>query len=85
MCQQSPANSPYRPAVGEVVRDLARREPDGRPAEGAYMDLLGGVAYLRRPAGGCEWTTAPERIRPLDVPRFVAVQRPGRPRAGELG
>ncbi|MFF1902728.1 hypothetical protein [Kitasatospora sp. NPDC058218] len=71
----------YQPAVGEVVRDLAHRSPGGQPAEGVYMDTLGGAAYLRPEGGGCEWTTRPESVQRLDQPRRVAVQHPSPPRA----
>ncbi|MFE2723647.1 hypothetical protein [Kitasatospora sp. NPDC059327] len=73
----------YTPAVGEVVHDLAHRTSNGQPSEAVYMDTLGGAAYLRPEAGGCEWTTGPHHIRPLDRPRFVDVQRPSRPRAND--
>ncbi|MEV0535076.1 hypothetical protein [Kitasatospora sp. NPDC050463] len=73
----------YQPAVGEVVRDLAHRSPSGQPTEAVYMDTLGGAAYLRPEAGGCEWTTGPDHIRPLDNPRFVAVQHRSHPRAND--
>lgn len=65
--------SGYLPRVGEVVRDLAHRGIDGRPTEGVYMDTLGGQAYLRPAVGGCEWTTSPDSLKPLDAPRFVDV------------
>ncbi|MFJ9951704.1 hypothetical protein [Kitasatospora sp. NPDC091207] len=73
----------YTPTVGEVVRDLAHRSPSGQPAEGVYMDTLGGLVYLRPEAGGCEWTTGPDRVRPLDSPRYLAVQHPSPPRAND--
>ncbi|MBV6699642.1 hypothetical protein KV557_21505 [Kitasatospora aureofaciens] len=60
-------NSPYRPRIGEVVRDLGRKDPDGRPLEGIYLDTLGAAAYLRPERGGCEWSTKPENIQPLDA------------------
>ncbi|MFI6847651.1 hypothetical protein ACIBJD_23930 [Kitasatospora sp. NPDC050467] len=77
-CPRMPA---YRPEVGEVVRDLAHRAATGDPTEGVYMDTLGGLAYLRPAAGGCEWTTKPEHLQRLDHPRHLTVQHPSRPRA----
>ncbi|MFF2046069.1 hypothetical protein ACFVVX_37170 [Kitasatospora sp. NPDC058170] len=71
----------YTPEVGEVVRDLAHRSPGTKAVEGVYMDTLGGLAYLRPERGGCEWTTRPEDLRRLELPRFVPVQQPSRPRA----
>lgn len=29
------------------------------------MGTYGGLVHLRPPGGGCEWTTAPDRIEPL--------------------
>ncbi|MEV6975335.1 hypothetical protein [Kitasatospora sp. NPDC093806] len=76
----------YRPQIGEIVRDLAKRGAGGGPAEGVYMDCLAGLYYLRSEHGGCEWTTRPENVRPLDAPRFTNVQHPSRPRsAGSMG
>ncbi|WP_406193549.1 hypothetical protein OH807_02975 [Kitasatospora sp. NBC_01560] len=77
-CPRMPA---YRPVVGEVVRDLARRGVDGHPVEGVYMDTMNGLAHLRPEAGGCEWTTRPDRVQRLDEPRHLTVQHPSRPRA----
>ncbi|MEV6974914.1 hypothetical protein [Kitasatospora sp. NPDC093806] len=73
----------HRPQVGEVVRDLAHRNPSGQPTEAVFMDNLAGLAYLRHENGGCEWTTKPEHVQPLPQPRFVTVQKPSRPRAGD--
>ncbi|MEV6973790.1 hypothetical protein [Kitasatospora sp. NPDC093806] len=73
----------YTPAVGEVVRDLGHRSPSGQPTEAVYMDTLAGLAYLRHEAGGCEWTTKPEHVQALPKPRFIPVQKPSRPRAGD--
>ncbi|MFJ9950016.1 hypothetical protein [Kitasatospora sp. NPDC091207] len=78
-----PRTPAYRPTVGEVVRDLAHRAPNGQATEGVYMDTLGGAAYLRPEAGGCEWTTGPEHVKPLDTPRFIHVQHPSPPRAND--
>ncbi|MFD9595865.1 hypothetical protein ACFWA9_24400 [Kitasatospora sp. NPDC059973] len=76
-----PRTPAYQPQIGEVVRDRAHRSPNGQPAEGVYMDTLGGAAYLRPEAGGCEWTTRPEDLQRLDRPRFLPVQHPSPPRA----
>ncbi len=53
--------SPYKPQLGELVRDLAHKG-----AVGAYMGTECGLAYLRRPAGGCEWSTPAGEIEPAD-------------------
>ncbi|MGY0460401.1 hypothetical protein ACW14Y_09040 [Kitasatospora sp. cg17-2] len=74
----------YKPAVGEVVRDLARLDTSGKPLEAVYMDTLAGLVYLRHEAGGCEWTTKPNRIQALPTPRFLTVQHPSRPRISDV-
>ncbi|MEV0194549.1 hypothetical protein AB0I39_39255 [Kitasatospora purpeofusca] len=74
----------YKPAVGEIVRDLAHRDTSGKPLEAVYMDTLAGLVYLRHEAGGCEWTTKPAHVQALPSPRFLTVQHPSRPRAADL-
>ncbi|MCX4685488.1 hypothetical protein OG401_14390 [Kitasatospora purpeofusca] len=44
------------------------------------MGARGGEYYLRAEAGGCEWTTQPAKVCPLDPPRFISVQHPSPPR-----
>ncbi|SDT78307.1 hypothetical protein SAMN05216371_5686 [Streptomyces sp. TLI_053] len=51
------------PELGELVSDLAH---GGKV--GAYMGTEGGEVYLRRPSGGCEWTTDPGSIEPVELP-----------------
>ncbi|MFD5915548.1 hypothetical protein ACFVYP_02590 [Kitasatospora sp. NPDC058201] len=75
------SNPAYRPQIGEIVRDLAKRGLGGEPVEGVCMDCLAGLYYLRSEQGGCEWTTRPESVRRLDAPRFVNVQHPSPPRS----
>ncbi|MFE6745380.1 hypothetical protein ACFVGM_05955 [Kitasatospora purpeofusca] len=74
----------YTPAVGEVVRDLAHLDTSGKPLEAVYMDTLAGLVYLRHEAGGCEWTTKPDRIQALPTPRHLTVQTPSRPRIPDV-
>ncbi|MDH6134237.1 hypothetical protein P3T37_003639 [Kitasatospora sp. MAA4] len=49
---------PTVPAIGTYVVDLR----SDRVAE--VMDYRAGVLYLRRPAGGPEWTRALSQVRP---------------------
>ncbi|MFB8239873.1 hypothetical protein ACFC58_25315 [Kitasatospora purpeofusca] len=74
----------YTPVVGEIVRDLAHLDTSGKPLEAVYMDTLAGLVYLRHEAGGCEWTTKPNRIQALPTPRFLTVQHPSRPRVADV-
>ncbi|MFE2104278.1 hypothetical protein ACFXAF_00130 [Kitasatospora sp. NPDC059463] len=74
------SNRAYRPVVGEVVQDLAKRTPSGKSAEGVYMGSWGGKYYLRPEAGGCEWAANPNKVLALVEPRFVKVQHPSPPR-----
>ncbi len=53
----------HTPELGELVEDLAHK---GRV--GAYMGTEGGQIYLRPPSGGCEWTTRPGSIKPVELP-----------------
>ncbi|MET8702752.1 hypothetical protein ABZW10_28415 [Kitasatospora sp. NPDC004723] len=56
---------------------------DGNPLQGVFMGSRGGESYLRPEAGGCEWTTQPAQVAPLDTPRFISVQHPSQPRSIE--
>ncbi|MGW6913250.1 hypothetical protein ACWGB8_05415 [Kitasatospora sp. NPDC054939] len=42
------------PRPGDVVHDFRARRT------GVVMDRIAGLLYLRRPAGGVEWTARPE-------------------------
>ncbi len=53
---------PHTPELGDLVRDLAH---SGKV--GAYMGTEGGQIYLRPPEGGCEWTTRPDAIEPVEL------------------
>ncbi len=49
----------YTPKQNEHVRDQRADRI------GEYMGTYGGLVHLRPPGGGCEWTTAPDRVEPL--------------------
>ncbi|MDH6705423.1 hypothetical protein P3T27_002133 [Kitasatospora sp. MAA19] len=63
----------------EVVRDLKHRDADGKPREGAFVEILCGAAFLRPLGGGREWTTRPHQLQPCD-PREIAPGTGGNPR-----
>ncbi|WP_043470277.1 hypothetical protein [Kitasatospora sp. MBT66] len=79
-----PRQPAYLPEVGEVVEDLAVLDADGQPKRGAFMESRGGEYYLRSEGGGCEWTTLPAKVRPLDPPCFIKVQHPSEPRTADI-
>ncbi|MFJ8472142.1 hypothetical protein [Kitasatospora sp. NPDC094011] len=61
-----PRLKPYRPQVGELVRD----QRTGRL--GTYMDTRSGEVYLRPLKGGTEWTTTPAAVEQHgDVPAIA--------------
>ncbi|MQS16757.1 hypothetical protein F7Q99_32365 [Streptomyces kaniharaensis] len=73
---KSPAGRPYRPRVGEIVKDRAT----GRL--GAYMGEVRGEYYLRRPEGGIEWSARPADVEclPGEHPTVAIVSVPSEPR-----
>ncbi|MBV6698519.1 hypothetical protein [Kitasatospora aureofaciens] len=74
-----PAGSPYRPQVGELVKDVTTDK------NVVYMDTRGGLAYVRPVGGGVERTVDPTGIRPLPGgPTLVVHIVPAKPR-GRLG
>ncbi|MFB8174134.1 hypothetical protein ACFC60_39910 [Kitasatospora purpeofusca] len=51
----------YTPKQNEQVRDQRTG------LVGEYMCTYLGSVHLRPPGGGCEWTTPPDRIEPLNA------------------
>ncbi|MDH6707009.1 hypothetical protein P3T27_003738 [Kitasatospora sp. MAA19] len=77
--KKSPAGPPYRPQVGELVKDVTTDK------NVVYMDTRGGLAYVRPVGGGVEWTVDPLRIQPLPgEPMLVVHIVPAKSR-GRLG
>ncbi|MFE6055483.1 hypothetical protein ACFQ6N_32445 [Kitasatospora sp. NPDC056446] len=73
--KHSPTVPPYRPQVGELVRDLTSDR------DVVYMDTRGGLAYVRPVGGGVERTVDPAGLRPLPGgPTVVVHLVPASPR-----
>ncbi|MFJ4796150.1 hypothetical protein [Kitasatospora purpeofusca] len=73
--KKNPTQPPYRPRVGELVKDLTTGH------DVVFMDSQGGLAYVRPLGGGVERALDPAAIRPLPGGPILAVRVvPGGPR-----
>ncbi|MFE4976720.1 hypothetical protein ACFRAR_32040 [Kitasatospora sp. NPDC056651] len=73
--KESPVQPPYRPQVGELVKDLTSDQ------HVVHMDTRGGLAYVRPIGGGLERTVDPASLQPLpDGPMLVVRPTPPKPR-----
>ncbi|MFI6156505.1 hypothetical protein ACIBCA_27905 [Kitasatospora sp. NPDC051170] len=77
--KKATVRTPYRPQVGEVVKDLTGNQSV------VYMDTRGGLAYVRPVGGGIEWTVDPAALQPLpDGPTLAFVVIPAKSRIGGI-
>ncbi|MET8630949.1 hypothetical protein ABZW30_45955 [Kitasatospora sp. NPDC004669] len=77
--KKSPAKPPYRPQVGELVKDATTNQ------NVVYMDTRGGLAYVRPVGGGLERTVDPACIQSLPGEPTVVVHLVPAKSRGRLG